>query len=714
MPRKYRRAFRLRFFGGVEHDLDEEFRFHLEMRTAELLRAGLSPEAARAEALKQFGDIDDARQYCNVEDRRHSRASHRVAWLADLRHDVAIAARTLWRQPAFTFSTVIMLAVAIAIATSAYGIAHAYLIRPLPYPDSDRLVQIIAGPSRDPFPNAPSLAQVQWQPVDSAFDATVSWDLDAFTLAGDERPELVDGAWVTPGYFSALGMRPAIGRGFLPEEYAVGGPRVAIISHALWTRRYNSNPSVIGQAIRAHSTDRPNENEVVTVVGIMPADSWHVSRFTDVLRPLTGPRMPYLAKLPSGMTIATAEQRLNAAVLPQLGVVDPAWRMSLVSMQDEYTQEVTPIIVALLGAGAFLLLIGAASVAGAQLARGSARRSEIQLRAALGASRGRIVRQLLAENLVLAGAAAIIGVMLANITLGATGALIGDQLRVGVPGGADRLAPDGLVLTLAVLAGTAIGVAFGAIPALFSARADAAAAIRDAAKGTSRSSAPARLRRILIGAQVTFTMMLLVGAGLMTRTVVAIANVPLGFEETNVIKAWLLFPRGRYLDAQSRRQGAEKLLAVLEATPGVRGAALASPFPFRGQMQLLPITAEGQPSLGDSGPRAVQYVVSPGFFDVMGVRLLSGRVFDRTENAESRPVAIVSEDLARRVWPSTAAMGRRLRIGTDTVWRTVIGITRDTREVVAADQHPDIYLPYAHLPRAFVGVLTRTESAPEG
>lgn len=713
MSRRFRRVLRLPFLRPAEHDVDDEFGYHIDMRSAELERAGLSPEAARDEALRQFGDIDEARRYCGAEDRRRARGKRRATWLGDLRGDVTVAARTLWHQPAFTFTTVIVLAIANAIAASAYGVAHAYLIRPLPYPQSDRLVQILAGPSREPFPNAPRLSNVRWEAVDSVFDATVAWDLDGFTLAGDARPELVDGAWISRGYFSALGLRPAVGRAFRPEEYDPAGTRVAIISDALWSRRYNRDPSIIGRAIRAHSTDRPNESELVTIVGVMPAGAWHVSRFTEVLRPLTAPRMPSMAKLKDGMTIADAERRMNAIVLPQLDAFDPAWRMSLVGVQSEYTAEVRPILVALLGAAAFLLLIGGANVAGAQVARAVGRRAEMQVRIALGASRGRIVRQLLAENLVLAGAAALIGVMVANVTLGAAGAVVGEQLRTPVPGGPSHLAPGGVVLAVAVLGGALIGIAFGVVPALMAARGDAAAAIRDAGRETAVGAAPARLRRILIGAQVAFTMMLLVGAGLMARTAVAIARAPLGFDETNVTKGTILLPLGHYPNATARRQGINEMLAALAATPGVTGAAIASPHPFRGEMQRLPVIVEGAQSHGGAGPRAVQYVVTPEFFRVLRVPLVSGRGFDRADGAESNAVAVISADLARLGWPSATAIGKRLRIGSDTVWRTVIGVSGETREIVAADQAPDIYVPYAQLPRAYVSVLVRTSAAPE-
>ena len=325
-PKRYRRLFRLRFTRADAADIDEEFQFHLTMRARELERHGHSAERAREITLMQFGDIDDARRFCRAEDEERMRDYRRTLWLDNVRQDLSLAVRTMRREPAFALSTILTLGVAIALAASAYGIVHAYLVRPLPYPDADRIVQVRATPTRDPFPNMPRLQDVNWRVADSLFAEVVVWDLDAFTIAGGERAETVQGAWASPGYFSALGMRPAIGRPFEPGDFVPSATAV-ILSDALWSRRYNRDPSVIGQPIRVQSLDNPDGAEVATVVGVMPPDAWHVNRFTDLLRPLPpGNQFPPMARLKPGMSIEDAERRLNAVVLPQLGEVDPAYR----------------------------------------------------------------------------------------------------------------------------------------------------------------------------------------------------------------------------------------------------------------------------------------------------------------------------------------------------------------------------------------------------
>ena len=705
----YRRLFRLRFTRAVEREVDDEFAFHLAMRAQELQARGLSAQDARAETLRQFGDIDDARDVCRAEDIRRMREYRWTLLFDNLRQDVALSIRSMRRQPAFTASTVLTLAIAIGIAASAYGIINAYLIRPLPYPDADRIVHVIAGPTRQIFPDAPNLSRVDWTLADSVFAETVRWDLDGFTLAGGERPEFVDGAWVSAGYFNALGMRPAVGRGFTPDEYKTISP-VAVISDALWSRRYGRDESIIGRTVRAHSVDRPDDDESVTIVGVMPANAWHVSRFTDILRPLATGRNISMAKLKPGQTIRQAQAALNAVVVAQLSNVDPAWHMTLVSAQDEYTYMFRPTLVALLGAALFLLLVGGASVAGAQTARAAARQAELQVRTALGASTSRITAQLLVESLTIATLAALLGAALSSLTLASVGAVIGDQLGAGIPGGAGQLRASFAMLSFVVGVGALVGAGFGLIPALSAVR-RSRVGTPSAYRGTATSTASPTLRRGLIVAQVAVTMTLLVGAGLMSRTILAIGSAPLGFDADSVVKGNTLFPMARYATEASRRLGMERLMSGLHATPGIEAAAAASPYPFRGFGQPVPMTAEGQPDQGPAGPRAVTYVVTDKYFDVLRIPLRRGRVFGPQDDATSPPSVVISEQLARRLWPNDDPLGRRVAVG-DSVLRTVVGVVGDTREPVEAEQAPELYYPYSQVPRRFMAVLTRVSGDP--
>ncbi|HJU74170.1 MAG TPA: ADOP family duplicated permease [Gemmatimonadaceae bacterium] len=694
LPRRSRRT--------IESDIDDEFRFHLEMRERELRSLGRSPTEARREALRQFGDLADAREYCRTADQHAERHSRRRNWLDELRQDVLIASRLMRRNPRFALGATLTLAVGVAAATAAYSVLYAYLVRPLPYPDPDRLAFVIPGPSREPFPNAPSLRTVDWTKVDSVFNGTVAWDLDGFTLAGGDRPEYVDGAWVSPGYLTTLGVRPAVGRAFQPEAYTAGAPPVALISDALWARRFNRDSSIIGTTIRLHSTDRPLENELVTIVGVTAPGTWHVTRFTDVIRPLTTSRMPSIVRLKSGSTLAQAQAQLNAAVIPQLGEVPTGWRMSAVPVHEEYTHEVRPILVALFGAAAFMLLIAAGSVAGALVARAAGRRDELGIRGALGASRGRLVRQLLTETFVLAAVAAIAGTLLARFLIEVIASAVGPHLGVSVPGGEARLIPDIMVFALAIIAGSALGALFGLIPAVAATRGDVAASVR-AGRNVSGPSRPI-MRQSLIGAQIALTVVLLVGAGLMARTVAALRNAPLGFQTAGLLKADVLLPQSRYPDAAARRNVADRALAEIRRVPGIRAAALVFPYPFR-QGGAAPISSEAGTRASDVIPRATVHSISPDYFRVMQISLISGRTFDDRDNPDAAAVVIISDGLARDLWSGESALGRRIRIGESEEWRTVVGVVNETLKTVIGEHSADVYMPYAQAPRAYTSIV---------
>lgn len=712
--RRFRRGIRLRATRVEPSELDDEFQFHLAMRGRELEQQGHAPADARRLALARFGDIDEARRYCRAEDEERMRTHRRILGIDNLRQDLRLALRALRRNPAFATSTVLTLGLAIAIATTAYGILHAYLVRPLPYPDAGRLVFVRPAPTRDPFPNMPRLDGVDWGVADSVFSDVVTWDLDAFTVAGVDRTESVHGAWVSPGYFRALGMQPALGRAFEPGEFAPGSGAV-IISDAFWSRGFGRDPAVIGRDIRIQALDNPDAAELATVVGILPRNMWHVNRFTDVIRPLApGSRFPPMARLAPGMSLEEAEARLNALVFPQVGNADPAWRLSLATVQEEYTHRLRPALVALLGAALFLLLIAGASVAGAQAARAAARRAEVGVRMALGASRGRIGLQLLTESVLVALLAGVIGATVAATLLATVGDAVSAQLGASIPGGSERL-PLGAALLLTIAgAGALLGAVAGLLPALLLARApEGAGNPLGAGKGTVASVASPVLRRALIVGQVAVTTMLLVGAGLMARTVLTIATTSLGFVDTQVVKGDMFLPPARYPDSVSQRAAVDRLLSQFAAVPEVREVAVAFPDPLR--MFTLPeqrAITEGLGVRPDSGPPMYTHIVTPRYFDVLGIQLRSGRSFGAQDDSRAPLVAMVSEELAQALWPGESAIGRRLRTAGDSTWRTVVGVVGEVRQPVETDPSGEVYLPFSQNTLPLFFALVRATGDP--
>jgi len=495
---------------------------------------------------------------------------------------------------------------------------------------------------------------------------------------------------------------------------------VVILSDALWSRRYNRDPSLIGRTIRLQSLDNPRLAESATVVGVMPPNTWHVNRFTDVLRPLPNDaRFASMARLRPGMSMQEAERRLNALALPQLGKIDPAYHLSLARVQDEYTYRIRPTLVALMGGALFLLLIAGASVAGAQTARAAARRAEVQVRIALGASRVRITMQLLTESVVIAIAAAVIGGGIASAVLATFGDGVGTQLGATIPGGAARLSLGTGMLALVVGMGALIGAAFGLLPALVVTRgvttSESLGGTLGSQKGAARSVASPVLRRTLIVAQVAFTMMLLVGAGLMARTILTIATTSLGFDDERVVKGDMFLPPSRYRDAAAQRAGVERLLAGMATAEGVRSVATSFPDPLRNFTGPdVRVRGDAAAARSDSGPPAARFIVTPGYFDVLGIPMRGGRAFGSQDDSEAPPVVVVSEGLARTLWPGESAVGRRLRVGGDSVWRTVVGVVGETQQPVESTPLPEVYVPFAQDPIPLLFVLARVAGDPRG
>lgn len=702
----------------IDRDVDDELQLHLEMRTAELERQGMSREEARRVALEQFGDLADAQQYCREADRAGETRRHRRSVLDELRQDARIAWRQLQRHRAFSVTAVTTLAVAIGTTTAIYAAVHAYLVRPLPYPNADRLYQVYTAPTPDRFPNAPRLDDVDWAPLWREFPGGFTWDLDGFTVSG-ERPLAAVGAWVSEAYFSTLGLVPALGRPFRSDEYARGAPAVALISHRIWMEHFGGRPEVVGTSVRLYSTDRPQETEIVTIAGVLPRDTWHINRFTEVLRPLSTPRMPYVLPLPAGMTPEQAEARIDALVRPQLGGnVDPAWHMSLRSLQGEYTERVRPVLLSLLAAASCMLLIAGASVAGAMVARSAARQGELQLRVALGASRGRLVRQLLTESVVLAGIAAAAGGTLAVILMGLVEARLPMWLRSPIPSTNGALDPGWGILLAAVVASSLVCVTFGLAPAWILSRRSIAGGLRRAERGSGAGLAPT-MRQVLIGAQVACTMMLLTGATLLVTSAYSLGVQPLGFTPDGVTTAQTLLPVSRYADSASLVRVATRIVESLEDDPRIEAASMVFGLPFgRGGMPM-PMYPEGAVRDEVNAPRAAVSVVTPGFFPVMQVPIRTGRTFTQMDDARALPVVVLSAALARELYKDRDPIGQRLVVGasqwareTDTPLLTVIGVVGDTRKPVADEALPDVYLPFSQHPQNFMAIVARATGDP--
>ena len=711
--------------GKIEREVEDELRAHLELRAEALVARGHSAKEAHEMALREFGDLDDARRYCADVDRQAERRRGVIDWTRELVQDGKHAFRLLRRAPAFTAATVLTLGIALGASVAVYSVLHAYLIRPLPFPESDRLVWINP-PSAT---RGPSLEHVRWDAVDSLFAYTMAWDLDGFTFTGEPYSETLTGAWISKDYVPALGVHVALGRVFSVEEYVERTP-VAIISHGLWQRRFGGDSSIIGRAVTMHSVDNPDAPSRVTIVGVLPKEFWPIHwRESELLRPFA-PRdwAPVLARLKPGASLRQTEQRVDLLVRPQLTErVDDAWHMRLVPALEQHSQRVRSLLHAVLGAALFMLLAASGSVAGALVSRTAARRREIAIRLALGGGRMRILRQLLTESIVLALLAVALGLLLGFAVLGAGAAAIERLLETTTPGGFTSLMPDASVVGIMAVAGVLIGIALGVLPA-FSVLLKRQRRFDSSLVGTGRSStdrgAGGVLRRVLVAGQVVVAMVLLFGAGLMFRSIAQINALKLGFEPEGLLKASLLIPHETYPDSADKRLLVARMLARVQETNGVRSSAAVFPYPFRGGAGSFPVLTEGA-SLDDaSAPRGEVHTVTPGYFETMGIRLRAGRDFRANDDHAAPLAVIISERLAQQIAPRGSAIGRRIRVRVPYLanyndedsrpWRTVIGVVTDARDDFALEDAPDVYVPYAQNPRSAISIVVRAGSDVRG
>jgi putative ABC transport system permease protein len=702
-----KRLFRFPWRSGadIERELDDEIRFHLELRAAELQRRGMNEEDARREAERQFGDVEDARDYCRAlaaDQERALRRSHTVeAVVQDLRYMF----RQIRRKPWFAMGTIAMLSIAIGISVVCFVYLRAYLLRPLPVPAPDRLVAVRGNPTRNFYevPSPQGFDQLYWPEAYKEFEHTVSWDLDGFTLVGGDRSEYVDGAWVSPGFMPALTVRPSLGRPFLESDYREGA-QVAMISHALWQRRFGGEPNVLGQVLVAHSTDQPNERISATIVGVLPERWWHFNRFTEVLLPLRTDRFSSLAVLRPGDSAEAVEERLTAWVRNQLPNADPRWRMRIESAQEEYVFAIRPALRVAFGACLLLLLVVCVNVAGLLLTQTSERRHELAVRCAIGAGRPRIVRQVVTECLAVAAIAAVIGVLLANMLLNTSRPLVEAQLRTVVPGAASV---DVYALVFAAVVALVAAMIFGAGPAFLAARTQLQSGLSSTrwSTGTRRGLS---LRAVFVAAQLAVCLALLGGSITLAQAALRLRNAQLGFAPEGVLKSHVLLPQARYGDAASRVHVVEEILQ--NAGKATSEVAIAFPHPFR-PGGILPARLPGTPAR--EGINVTRVIIAGDYFGVMRIPVLEGRTFETRDRMGAERVAAVSKSLAQRLWPNTSAIGQQLRVGPDTMPPvTVVAVIGDVKKSLLDESTPDVYLPFAQSPQGYIGVLARGATDP--
>jgi putative ABC transport system permease protein len=691
-------------------ELEEELRFHLELAAEhESRRADSTGDARRAAVIKSGGTAQA------MEVLREQRG---LPWLDSMGRDLRYAWRAISRNPGFMFVATVTLGTGLALCLTVATLINAYLIRPLPYPAADRLYSVVLGGPGSDLPRG--LAGVEWTALDHVVDHRIAWDLDMFYLLGGAYPEPAPGAWVTPGFFQGLGLRAERGRVLETADFAPTGPTAVMISHRLWTSRFGSDPNVLGRSLKAYVSDRPNEPETLTIVGVLPADFWHVNIYTDVLGPLRAPAYPYLVRLRDGVHPRFAADRVSALLRLSDQTLPEGWQARLVLLQARYAEEMRPLLRAVAISAALVLLIACANVAALLLVRSTRRRHEIAIRLALGASRARLARLLGFEALLLGGAATTLGLGLSVLLTRGVAPVVEQRLGRRLPGGESALALDGTLLFAAIAGGVFLTLALTLTPLLTLWSTAVTPALKTGGRGATEGRTARRLRSVLIACEIAAALALLVGSTLMIQSSVQMLYMDPGFRAAGVLTTTVGLRPGSYPDAASRADFFARLLRHLDDSTSGGSVALSDAWPLQ---PVRPTRVESVDQ-GASATEAGVVRVSAGYFATLGVEFRDGGTFAAQDRAGAEPVVIVSESLARRLWPEARAVGQRLRIrragattGDDSTPHLLVGVVQDVRQVAYDDGRMqtdandlDVYVPLFQDAGRFAFLYTRYSS----
>ena len=708
----------------MEDRLSAELRYHFDRLVADGVRAGLTEPEARRSARLEFGNLTQVSEDC--------REARGTLWLESAWADFRYALRTLRSARGFSFAAIATLALGIGANTAIFSVVYAVLLKPLPYSRPSELVAVdtYLREMRNRFPSLPVTAGAftEFRRTSRELAEIAAVGPAGFTMTGDGEPERIFGARVSANLFSMLGVMPERGRPFLPEEDHPGRDHVVILSHDFWVRRFAGDPSAVGSSLIL-------DGAKYQVVGIMPAgflfptgkelhplaplpaydDLWKPIAFSDaeMRGQLEGWDYGVMARLAPGATIAQAQQELDSicAAISKTFPADMRFTLGarIRPLRTVYSGDMRQGLVALAGAVGLLLLIACVNLANLLLARLGSRGREFATRVALGASRPRLVRQLLTECLTIAFAGGVAGLALAAA---GTRALIAMAPRdlTGVHA-AGLSAP---VLGFAALASIATAIVFGLIPAWQTARRDLHENLKEGTRGATSGRRSGHMRRALVAVEVALSTGLLSVAGLLLHSFVQVMHVDKGFTAERVLAADLDLPEERYGNARGVTLFLSRLVDEVRALPSVASAAAVSALPLTGDYNTRMICMESDTKIMPDRPVASYRVVTPGYFATMEIPLLAGRLLTAEEPAAS---ALLSASLAHKLWPGRAprdVIGLRVRPGgTDVVPVTVVGVVKDVRsDGLEKDPLPTIYRPYAQEPLENMTLVVRTAGDP--
>ena len=689
--------------GRFDRELEEEMRFHLEMKTEQNIKDGMDAEQARHSALREFGNLLLAKE--------ESRSTWGWRSIEQLAQDLRFGLRMLGKHPVFTLVAVITLALGIGANTSIFSVVNAVLLRPLPFEAADRLVWVWDSNPSIGFPRFHSSGPnfKDWQQQSGSFEHIAAFNGWSFNLTGEGEPERIQGAMASPNLFSMLGIKPVIGRTFLPEEEKAGSHRVALIGYSFWQSRFGADPAIINRSLTLNG-------ESYTVIGITPddfripyqADIW-TPLALDVLRSGRGSHfLSVIARLKPGVSIEQAQAEMNGittGLQQQYPGSNTGWGAELQPLQERVVGEVKPTLWILLGAVAFVLLIACANVANLLMARSAARQKEVAIRVALGAGRMRLVRQFLTESMLLALAGGGLGLMIA---------FWGADLLVAlnprdIPR-AEEVGIDGRVLAFTMMVSLVTGILFGLVPALQGSKVDLSGALKEGARGAGSGPRHNRARRVMVVSEIALAVVLLAGAGLMVKSLLRLTEVSLGFDPENVLTMHISLPQSKYAEKDQRAAFSQELLQHVGRLPGVEFAGSVSPLPLIGE-EAHEVFIEGSPlAAPDQRIKTNLQRCSPDYFRAMRIPLLKGRYFDERDVAQSQSVVIINETFARRFWPDEDAVAKRISFsGPEGPWSVIAGVVGDTRHLrLDAEAGLQMYRPYSQSSIPYLALVVRS------
>jgi putative ABC transport system permease protein len=696
----------------IQREITDELKFHMDMRVEENIRRGMSPDEARRDAERSFGDLTRIKE--QGYDVRGGR------WLETVWQDLRYGARSLVKNPLFTLIAVMTLALGIGANTAIFSIVNAVLLRPLPYREPARLMTIwSARPQQGRRQVRTSLPNFKdWREQSRVFEGMAAYGFNLYNLTGGGEPEQIRGAQVSEDFFNVMGVQAALGRTFTPEENS--GPFV-VLSDAFWRRRFGSDLGVIGKALTLNGTN-------FTIVGVMPAQfdfpgqetviwntlSQAVSGAPNQANSRTFNAFSVVGRLKDVVTLKQAQTEMDviaSRLQQQYPDMNASLGINVIPLYELVVGNVRPAMLVLLGAVALVLLVSCANVANLLLSRAVAREREFAVRAALGAGRRRLIRQLLTESLLLAFLGGSLGVLLAVWGISSLTRLNpGDVPRL------DQVSLDGVVLGFTLLVTMLSGIIFGMAPAL-SAKADPDVALKESGKGAIGTRRGNRLRSVLVVSEISLALILLVSAGLMIRSFLRLLAVDPGFNPQNLLTMQIILPASRYADAQRIVNVYREVFERLALQPGVEAVGAGTGLPPVFNQLRSSFTVEGyQPSRAEAEVSANFLSINPEYFKTLGIPLIAGRAFYDQDNERAPRVAIISQRMAKRYFPDRPAVGGRLSFGggTNPQWCVVVGVVSDVKYSggLSSAEEDAIYLPYPQAPTNGMYLMIRAGADP--